>query len=59
VAYGLGGSSGGWLAGWLWQGYSPQAMFYGAALAALLGFVAVLFSARLERRRLPDLSVVS
>jgi PPP family 3-phenylpropionic acid transporter len=59
VAYGLGGASGGWFAGWLWQTFSPQAMFYGAALAALLGFVAVRLSARLDRRRLPDLSVVS
>jgi hypothetical protein len=32
-------------------------MFYGAALAALLGFAAVRLSARLDRRRLPDLSV--
>jgi PPP family 3-phenylpropionic acid transporter len=59
VAYGLGGASGGWFAGWLWQGFSPQAMFYVAALAALIGYAAVMLSARLERHRLTDLSAVS
>ena len=59
VAYGLGGSSGGWFAGWLWEGFSPQAMFYGAAMAAMLGYIAARLSARLERRRMPDLSVAS
>jgi PPP family 3-phenylpropionic acid transporter len=59
VAYGLGGSSGGWFAGWLWQGFSPQAMFYGAALAAVLGYVAVRVTARLDLRRRHDLPVAA
>jgi hypothetical protein len=34
-------------------------MFYGAALAALLGYVAARTSARLDLRRRPDLPVAA
>jgi MFS transporter, PPP family, 3-phenylpropionic acid transporter len=50
VAYGLGGSIGGLSAGWIWDRVSPEAAFLSAALAGLLGWVAVLVSSRLERR---------
>jgi PPP family 3-phenylpropionic acid transporter len=52
VAYGLGGTSGGLVAGWLWERFSPTATFFGAAAAALAGWGAVALSARLERGRL-------
>jgi PPP family 3-phenylpropionic acid transporter len=51
VAYGLGGTSGALAAGWLWEGFSPATMFFGAALAALAGWGAVVLAARLERDR--------
>lgn len=49
VSYGLGGSAGGLAAGALWQGVSPNAAFYGAALAGLMGWGAVVLAMRLER----------
>jgi MFS transporter, PPP family, 3-phenylpropionic acid transporter len=46
VAYGLGGSCGGLAAGLLWQRVSPASAFAGAAVAALLGGLAVLLAMR-------------
>jgi MFS transporter, PPP family, 3-phenylpropionic acid transporter len=51
VAYGLGGSVGGLTAGWLWEHMSPTAAFFGAALAGLAGWAAVVLAARLDRAR--------
>ena len=50
VAYGLGGSIGGIVAGWLWEQVSPSAAFVGAAAAGLAGWFAVLAAVWLERR---------
>lgn len=49
VAYGFGGSLGGLVSGWMWERFSPAAPFFGAALAGLLGWGAVVIAARLER----------
>lgn len=49
IGYGLGGSSGGLVAGWLWQTWGPTAAFHGAALAAALGWVAVRLCQRFQR----------
>jgi MFS transporter, PPP family, 3-phenylpropionic acid transporter len=54
VAYGLGGTIGGLSAGWIWDRVSPEAAFLSAALAGLLGWVAVLVSSRLERRAVAE-----
>ncbi len=51
VAYGLGGTTGGLAAGWLWERFSPEATFFGAALAALAGWAAVVLADRLDRDR--------
>lgn len=51
VAYGLGGTTGGLAAGWLWERFSPAATFFGAALAAAAGWIAVVLADRLDRRR--------
>ncbi|MCL4747674.1 MAG: MFS transporter [Burkholderiaceae bacterium] len=48
IGYGLGGSSGGISAGWLWSSLGPSAAFYGAAIAALLGWVAVAACRRFD-----------
>ncbi|MEK9774804.1 MAG: MFS transporter [Quisquiliibacterium sp.] len=45
---GLGGGLGGIVASRLWEGFSPQMAFYGAALAALAGWVAVVVSRRFD-----------
>jgi PPP family 3-phenylpropionic acid transporter len=50
VAYGLGGSIGGIVAGGLWERASPSAAFVGAAAAGLAGWFAVVAAVRLERR---------
>jgi PPP family 3-phenylpropionic acid transporter len=47
VAYGLGGSIGSLVSGYLWESISPESVFLGAALVAFLG-LAVAW------RRLPD-----
>ena len=46
VAWGMGGGVGGSLAAWLWSQASPGAAFLGAAVTALLGWVAVTVAAR-------------
>lgn len=38
VAYGIGGSIGSIASGYLWEGLSPEAVFYSAAAVALIGF---------------------
>ena len=38
AAYGVGGSVGSLASGYIWQHVSPEAVFYGAGLAALLGW---------------------
>lgn len=48
IGYGLGGSSGGVVAGWLWSSAGPQATFFGAALAALAGWGAVAACRRFD-----------
>ena len=48
LGYGLGGSSGGIVAGWLWSSLGPQATFFGAATAALLGWGAVAACRRFD-----------
>lgn len=48
VSYGLGGGLGGLCAGWLWEHVAPAAAFLGAGAAAALGWVAVVWSARLD-----------
>lgn len=48
VAYGAGGSIGSIASGYLWEGLSPEAVFYSAAAVALLGFWVAY-------RKLPDL----
>lgn len=47
VAYGVGGSIGSLASGYLWGALSPEAVFLGAALVALIGFVVAW-------RKLPD-----
>ena len=51
IGYGLGGSSGGLAASWLWQHAGPSAAFYGAAVAAGLGWLAVVACARFDYAR--------
>ncbi|PTU31104.1 MFS transporter [Stenotrophobium rhamnosiphilum] len=48
VAYGAGGSIGSIASGYLWEGLSPEAVFYSAAVVALFGFWVAY-------RKLPDL----
>jgi len=48
LGYGLGGGAGGITAGWLWAGIGPQAAFYAAALAAALGWGAVVLVRRFD-----------
>ncbi len=48
VAYGIGGSIGSIASGYLWEGLSPEAVFYSAAVVALMGFWVAY-------RKLPDL----
>ena len=48
LGYGLGGASGGVVAGWLWAGIGPQAAFFGASAAAALGFGAVALARRFD-----------
>ena len=48
VAYGVGGSIGSLASGFLWEGLSPEAVFYAAAAVAALGFWVAY-------RRLPSL----
>ncbi len=49
VGYGLGGTIGGLGASWLWLALSPSAAFFGAAVVAALGCIAVWFCARRVR----------
>jgi len=51
TGYGLGGSLGGLGASLLWDGVSPAAAFYGAAVAAALGWGAVELCRRLDYAR--------
>lgn len=51
IGYGLGGSSGGLVASWLWQHAGPEAAFVGAAVAAALGLASVVACARLAYAR--------
>lgn len=48
VAYGIGGSIGSIASGYLWEGLSPEAVFYSAGAVALVGFWVAY-------RKLPDL----
>jgi PPP family 3-phenylpropionic acid transporter len=48
LGYGLGGASGGIVAGWLWAGIGPQAAFWGASVAAVLGWAAVALAGRFD-----------
>jgi PPP family 3-phenylpropionic acid transporter len=48
IGYGLGGGSGGIVAGWMWARIEPAAAFYGAAAAAALGWAAVAACRRFE-----------
>ncbi len=48
VAYGLGGGLGAVAAGWLWTHVSPGGAFLGAAVAAMLGLVAISLAARMQ-----------
>jgi len=50
AAYGLGGSLGGILAGWLWEAIMPEASFWFSAAAAVLGFLMALWVAARDRR---------
>lgn len=47
VAYGLGGGLGAVGAGWLWTHVSPSGAFLGAAVAAMLGGIAISLAARM------------
>ncbi len=53
VGYGLGAGLGGVWAGLLWEHLSPQAVWWGAALACVLGAIAVRWHARVLRRDQP------
>ena len=48
LGYGLGGASGGIVAGWLWAGIGANAAFLGAAVAAALGCGAVALAGRFD-----------
>jgi MFS transporter, PPP family, 3-phenylpropionic acid transporter len=50
AAYGLGGSLGGILAGWLWEAIVPEASFWFSAMAAALGFLVAVWVAARDRR---------
>jgi PPP family 3-phenylpropionic acid transporter len=49
VAYGLGGSVGGLVAGGLWERASPEGAFFGAAVASALGWAAATAGAGVAR----------
>lgn len=51
IGFGLGGSCGGLAASWLWQHVGPAAAFYGASLAAGIGWLAVVVCGRIEYAR--------
>lgn len=51
LGYGLGGASGGIVASRLWEHVSPASAFYGAALAAFLGWGAVALCRRFDYAR--------
>ena len=46
---GLGGGAGGIVASQLWEGFGPEVAFYGAALAAVVGWFAVGLSKRYDK----------
>jgi MFS transporter, PPP family, 3-phenylpropionic acid transporter len=50
AAYGLGGSLGGILAGWLWEAIVPEASFWFSAMAAGVGFLVAVWVAARDRR---------
>lgn len=46
VAYGLGGTAGGIIAGWVWEGISPSAAFVLSALACVIGYYSIYRSGK-------------
>ena len=46
VAYGLGGTIGGLVSGWIWEGFGPNYTFMLSALACVLGYLCIAKSAR-------------
>ncbi|MFZ9733585.1 MAG: MFS transporter [Burkholderiaceae bacterium] len=50
AAYGLGGSLGGILAGWIWEAILPEASFWFSVLAASLGFLMAAWVVARDRR---------
>jgi PPP family 3-phenylpropionic acid transporter len=54
IGYGIGGSLGGLAASAWWQQAGPPAAFYGAAVAAALGWLAVALCQRFEYAATPD-----
>jgi PPP family 3-phenylpropionic acid transporter len=49
IGYGLGGAVGGLSAGWFWSGLGPQAAFVASAVAAGLGWLAVMACRQIDR----------
>jgi PPP family 3-phenylpropionic acid transporter len=50
ASYGLGGSLGGILAGWVWEAYFPEASFWLSVTVAAMGFVAAAWVVRQDPR---------
>ena len=46
VAYGFGGTVGGIVAGWVWEGVSPSAAFVLSALACVIGYYSIYRSGK-------------
>jgi PPP family 3-phenylpropionic acid transporter len=53
ASYGLGGSLGGILAGWVWEAYFPEASFWVSVSVALLGFLIAGWVVRQDGRTAP------
>lgn len=49
IGYGVGGTAGSLVAAWLWSGVGPSAAFWSSSVAALMGYLAVQRSRRLDR----------
>ncbi len=49
IAYGMGGTLGVLALAWVWESVAPEATFFVAGLAALLGAVAMMYSHRIHR----------
>jgi PPP family 3-phenylpropionic acid transporter len=51
ISYGIGGSIGGFVAGWVWDYLGPQHVFGLSAIASIVGFLSISQSIRISRAK--------